>query len=69
MVSDNNGRSLVVIQLTGGNDYLNTVIPYENELYYDNRPTVHQKQIDVIKLDGELGLSPSMGSIKHLWDE
>jgi len=69
VVSDNNGRSLVVIQLTGGNDYLNTVIPYENELYYDNRPTVHQKQIDVIKLDGELGLSPSMGSIKHLWDD
>ena len=69
MVSDNNGRSLVVIQLTGGNDYLNTVIPYENELYYDNRPTVHQKQIDVIKLDGELGLSTSMGSIKHLWDD
>ena len=40
MISDNNNRSLVVTQLTGGNDYLNTVVPYANELYYDNRPTV-----------------------------
>ena len=40
MISDNNDRSLVVTQLTGGNDYLNTVVPNANELYYDNRPTV-----------------------------
>ena len=31
---------LVVLQLTGGNDYLNTVIPYSNPDYYDNRPTL-----------------------------
>ena len=69
MISDNNDRSLVVIQLTGGNDYLNTVVPYANELYYDNRPTVHQNQDDVIKLDDQLGLNPSMGPIKRLWDD
>ena len=31
---------IVVVQLSGGNDYLNTVVPYNNDLYYDNRPTV-----------------------------
>ena len=69
MDSDNSSRSLVVIQLTGGNDYLNTVIPYNNALYYDNRPTVYHSQDDVIKLDDELGLNPSMGPIKRLWDD
>ena len=38
-----NGKApkLVVLQLTGANDYLNTVVPYTNPLYYDNRPNVH----------------------------
>ena len=68
-VSNGREKSLVVIQLTGGNDYLNTVIPYNNELYYDSRPTVHHSQDDVIKLDDELGLNPSMGPVKRLWDD
>ena len=69
MASNVREKSLVVIQLTGGNDYLNTVIPYNNELYYDNRPTVHHSQDDVIKLDDEVGLNPRMGPIKRLWDD
>ena len=69
MASNGREKSLVVIQLTGGNDYLNTVIPYNNELYYDSRPTVHHSQDDVIKLDDELGLSPRMGPVKRLWDD
>ena len=38
-----NGKAptLVVLQLTGANDYLNTVVPYTNPLYYDNRPNMH----------------------------
>ena len=35
-----NKKSLVVLQLGGGNDYLNTIVPYENGLYYDNRPSI-----------------------------
>ena len=69
MASDRNGRSLVVIQLTGGNDCLNTVIPYNNELYYDSRPQVHHSQDKVIKLNDELGLNPNMGPVKRLWDD
>ena len=69
MVSHNIARSLVVVELLGGNDYLNTVIPYNNEFYYDSRPTVHHSQDDVIKLDDELGLNPRMGPIKRLWDD
>ena len=78
MASDNNGsngnngndgRSLVVVQLNGGNDCLNTVVPYNDELYYDYRSTVHHDPDRVLKLDGELGLNPNMGPVKELWDE
>ena len=42
-----NGKApvLVVVQLTGGNDFMNTVIPYTNPVYHDNRPTVLLKSI------------------------
>ena len=65
----NGQRKLVVVQLAGGNDALNTLIPYENGLYYDNRPAVHIPQEDVLKLNGEVGLRPGMEPIKRLWDE
>ena len=38
MVSEKSNRSLVVVELTGGNDCLNTVVPYDDELYYDTGP-------------------------------
>ena len=40
MTSTNKDAVLVVLQLSGGNDALNTVVPYSNPLYYDNRPGV-----------------------------
>ena len=69
MVTDKSKRSVVVVQLSGGNDALNTVVPYNNELYYDSRPSVNVAQDDVLKLDDELGLNPSLGPIKQLWDQ
>ena len=51
MASNGRDRSLVVIQLSGGNDALNTVVPYNDGLYYDNRPGValdEQKEGDLI---------------------
>jgi len=60
---------LVVVQLTGGNDYMNTVIPYADPLYRDFRPNLGIADEQIIKLDGEVGLHPSMGPIKRLYDQ
>jgi uncharacterized protein (DUF1501 family) len=60
--------TLVVLQLTGGNDAINTVIPYSNPLYYDNRTTVRINADDVLKLDQNLGFNPSMAALKPFWD-
>jgi uncharacterized protein (DUF1501 family) len=62
-------KALVVIQLSGGNDCLNTVVPYANGLYYDFRPTVNIVAEDVLPIDNAFGFNPSMGPIKRLWDE
>ena len=69
MVSVNRERSLVVIELEGGNDALNTVVPYNNGLYYDLRPGIGIPQSDVLQIDGELGFNPSMSAVKDLWDQ
>ena len=61
--------ALVVIQLSGGNDALNTVVPYTNGIYQDSRTAIRLEENEVIDLDGKLGLHPSMGPIKDLWDD
>jgi len=61
--------TLVVLQLTGGNDPVNTLIPYTDPLYYDNRPKVHVPEADVLKIDGQYGFHPSMAAIKPFWDD
>ena len=68
-MTDSKERVLVVVQLTGGNDYFNTVIPYTDSNYYDNRPTLQIRDDRVLKLDDELGLHPAMGPMKELYDE
>lgn len=69
MVSIKRERSLVVIELEGGNDALNTIIPYNDGLYYDLRSGIGIPQSEVLKLNGDLGFNPSMSQMKHLWDE
>lgn len=66
-----NGKAptLVVLQLTGANDYLNTVVPYTNPLYYENRPTVHIAPEEVLPIDDEVGFNPNMQAIKRLYYE
>jgi uncharacterized protein (DUF1501 family) len=59
---------LVVLQLTGGNDALNTIVPYGEGLYYDNRRTVRIPQEDVLPIDDKYGFHPSMRAIKPFWD-
>ena len=69
MASNGRERNVVVLQLSGGNDCLNTVIPYENGLYYDFRPHVNIPQDQVLPLEDGLGLTPHAAPIKRLWDE
>ena len=60
--------SLVVIQLSGGNDAMNTAVPYTDGIYHDSRKAIHLTEDTVIDLNGTLGLNPSMGPMKELWD-
>ena len=69
MASNGRKKNLVVIELAGGNDYLNTIVPYGNGLYYDNRPAVRIGEDDVLPIDEEFGFNSNMGPIKRLWDE
>ncbi|MDN3665143.1 DUF1501 domain-containing protein [Algibacter miyuki] len=62
-------KRLVIIQLSGGNDGLNTVIPYQNDLYYKARPTLGIKKNEVIKLTDEVGLHKSLKPLKQLYDD
>ncbi len=68
MTSTKKDPVLVVFQLSGGNDYLNTVIPYSNPEYYDYRPTVGIAEERVIKIDDKVGFHPEMGPMKNIWD-
>ena len=64
-----NGKILVVVQLSGGNDGLNTVVPYRNDIYYRERPTIAIRAEKVLQLNDEIGLHPAMGPLKALYDE
>src|SRR5262245_18448442 len=59
---------LVVVELTGGNDGINTVIPYADDIYHKARPTLRKTRDAVIRLDGHVGLLPAMHSLRPLWD-
>ncbi len=60
---------LVVIEMSGGNDGLNTVIPYADDLYHKYRPTLRHTKDQVVRLDDHVGLHPAMGSFRQLWQQ
>ena len=60
---------LVVLQLTGANDYLNTIIPYTNSHYKDARPRLGIPEDNVLPIDDELAFNPNMGPVKDLYDQ
>ncbi len=59
---------LVILQLSGGNDGLNTVIPYRNDLYYKARPRIGIEKNKVLSLTDEAGLHPALTGLKELYD-
>ena len=69
MTSTKKEPVLVVLQLAGGNDALNTIVPYGNPKYYDNRPNVMISQDQVLPINDEIGFNPNMGPMKRLFDE
>ena len=60
---------LVILQLTGANDYLNTIVPYTNPLYWDNRPKVNIPQDLVLPINDELAFRSEVESFKDLYDK
>ncbi len=63
------GRSLLVIQLNGGNDGINTIIPYGNGAYYDARPKIAIKQTDVLPINSDVGFHPSLGEFAQFYKD
>src|SRR5947209_10887593 len=61
-------RTLIVVQMAGGNDGLNTVVPYTDALYVKMRPTLGIPQSKVLPLDSRVGLHPNLAPLKKLWD-
>ena len=60
---------LVVLQLSGGNDALNTIVPYSDPLYLENRPVVRVDPERVLPINDAIGFNPNMAPIKELWDQ
>jgi len=69
MASSKADPVVVVLQLTGANDYLNTVVPYTNPLYRDNRPNVGIPEDKVLPIDDTLAFRPNMEPVKKFYDE
>ena len=62
-------KYLILIELKGGNDGLNTVIPYNDSLYYENRPTLQIPSNQVLKLNSEIGLNPALTHLQKLYKD
>ena len=63
------GKTLVIVQLSGGNDGLNTVVPHRNDIYYRERPTLAIPRDKVLTVNDEIGFNPALESLKSLYDD
>ena len=62
-------KNLVVVQLSGGNDGLNTVIPFADDIYYQQRSGIAVRPEEVIKLNDRQGLNPNLAGLRELYDQ
>ncbi len=62
------GRVLVLVQCAGGNDGLNTIVPYNQDTYYEYRPQLAVKKSEVIDINGEIGFHPSLANLRPMYD-
>ena len=68
MTTQTKAPVVVVVELNGGNDYLNTVVPYSDPNYHDNRVKLRLTEEEVHKIDDRLGFHPAMGPLKDVYD-
>ena len=69
LYNSRSGKILVIVQLSGGNDGLNTVVPFQNDIYYQQRPTLAIGKSEVIQLSDQLGLNPVLSPLQSLYDD
>ena len=62
-------KKLVIIQLAGGNDGLNTIIPYTNDIYYKSRPKLAISKENALKVNDEIGFHKNLAPLKNLYDQ
>ncbi len=68
IITGRDSTILVVLQMAGGNDGINTVVPFANDYYHNARPVIGLKASDVLKLNGEIGFHGAMTGFKDLYD-
>jgi uncharacterized protein (DUF1501 family) len=66
---ESSGRVLVVVQLAGGNDGLNTLVPFKDDAYYKARPKLAIARAKALKITDELALHPETGELRKLYDD
>ena len=69
MTAKNSEKTLVVIQLTGGNDFMNTIVPYTNGHYYDARKKIVLGQDDFLPINDTLAINKNAAPFKRMFDE
>ena len=69
MATKTKDKTLVVVQMTGGNDFMNTIVPFTNGHYYDARKKIVMKQEDVLPINDTLAINGNASPFKRLFDE
>ena len=69
MATKSKDKTLVVVQMTGGNDFMNTVVPFTNDHYYDARKKIVMSQDDVLPINDTLAINKNAAPFKRLYDE
>lgn len=62
-------KILIVLQLSGGNDGLNTIIPFRNDIYFQSRPKIALKPENILKVSDELGFNSSLEKLRSIYDQ
>jgi uncharacterized protein (DUF1501 family) len=62
-------KILIVLQLSGGNDGLNTIIPFRNDIYFQSRPKIAVKPDKIVKISDELGFNSALEKLRSVYDQ